>query len=89
MLKLSSNVNECRPLAAGSGATWAPPLEEYVPREPATQQGGGRKTIQGTPLWGKRVAYNLQLAPGGRSLHSFPFQLNLSFSVHRMIRINS
>ena len=52
-------------LPAGSGGTWAPPLEEYVPREPAITPGGGRKTIQGTPLWGKRVAYNLQLAPGG------------------------
>ena len=26
---------------------------------------------------------------GGRGLHSFPFQLNLSSSVHRVIQLNS
>jgi len=28
-------------------------------------------------------------ATGGRGLHSFPFQLNLSYSVHRIIQLNS
>jgi len=29
------------------------------------------------------------LSPGGRGLHSFPFQLNLSYSVHRITQLNS
>ena len=49
--------------AAGSGTTWAPPLEEYVPRAPIGSTGVGGNNPVGTK---QRVVYNVQLAPGGR-----------------------
>jgi len=35
------------------------------------------------------LASSLSNAPCGRGLHSFPFQLNLSSSVHHMTRLSS
>jgi len=37
-------------------------------------------TLQGLAFWE---------GPGGRGLHSFPVQLNLSSSVHRVTQLNS
>jgi hypothetical protein len=65
--------------AAGSGSSWAPPLEEYVPRAPmelhgklhggnsAGSVGKGAGAGAGVALKaGGRVVYNVQLAPGGQ-----------------------
>jgi|AntAceMinimDraft_12_1070368.scaffolds.fasta_scaffold21249_1 hypothetical protein len=86
--------------AAGGGGTWAPVLNEYIPRAPVApagdsggrHAGGGRggdgsnerggksvglRSDGGDPVQGgKRVVYNVQLAPGGqvnsRPLNSKP-----------------
>jgi 26S proteasome regulatory subunit N2 len=38
---------------------------------------------------GEGAGYGMGLLLAGRGLHSFPFQLNLSSSVHRVTRRNS
>jgi len=51
----------------------------YTRRPPCPRTGGGRAPR----------ADGQQTVQAGRGLHSFPFQLNLSSSVHRITQINS
>ena len=84
-LRLSSNVNECKPLAEGLsvssrsfGDTAA--RDRRFPAAPFAPSPAGASNVSG---------FNSSLKHLGRGLHSFPTQLYLSSSVHRITQLSS
>ena len=85
MLKLSSNVNECKPLAAGAaGAARA----AAGGGEGGSEGGGGVGQSAADVAGAASAVADAVDGDGGRGLHSFRFQLNLSSSVHRVTQLN-
>jgi hypothetical protein len=69
---------------------WFTPDPSVLERRERTAQEARRTRVANTPellIRASHTAVNA-LAPG-RGLHSFPFQLNLSSSVHHITHINS
>jgi hypothetical protein len=84
---LSQIVDECNPLYAGQ-------LQGRVRRQPRRRRRWRRRGRVGArtgAILGVRQAREDGAGgdAGGRGLHSFRFQLNLSSSVHRLTQLNS
>jgi len=51
--------------------------------------GGGGGSMTGAGLAPAPKLEDWRVEAGAYTLHSFPFQLNMSYSVHRITQINS